>query len=224
MPSKKQRRQAADGTATPHFALGTPHSGRPVIGLAGGIASGKTFVAQQFAGLGCAVVDADRMGHELLEKPEVRQALRRRFGKEIFDPSGQVNRQQLGAVAFSSRERLETLNSIVHKDLWPKVVQAVQAACRRDVPAVVLDAALILEKGLDKLCTVVLYIEAPEEVRRIRARQQRGWEPAEVTRREAVQVSLKAKRERADYIIDNSRSPEHTLEQIRRILSCIAKS
>jgi len=221
---KRSRKEQRHPRACRARTLQVPHSLRPVIGLLGGIGAGKSLVAAQFAQCGCAVVDADRIGHKLLERPGIRRALVKHFGKRILNASGVVDRRLLAAVAFASPENLRALEAIVHPELWRRVKAAVQAARRTDVPAVVLDAALILEKGLDKLCTVVLYIEAPEEVRRIRARQQRGWEPAEVTRREAVQVSLKAKRERADYIIDNSRSPEHTLEQIRRILSCIAKS
>ena len=98
-----------------------------------------------------------------------------------------------------------------------------EAARRTDVPAVVLDAALILEKGLDKLCDALVYIEAPLEVRRARAREARGWDPSETARREAVQVSLKIKQDRADYTIDNGTSPEHTFEQVQRILAQLTK-
>jgi len=195
----------------------------PVIGLVGGVASGKSFVAAQFARLGCAVVDADRIGHELLKDPAIRSRLRERFGEKIFGPSGEVDRRLLGRTAFADRENLKSLNSITHKDLWSRVRRALTEARRQDVPAVVLDAALILEKGLDSLCDVVLYVEAPEEVRRTRA-QHRGWDPGELSRREAVQISLKAKRERADYIIENRTSPEYTFDQVQSVLSDVTKS
>jgi dephospho-CoA kinase len=196
---------------------------RPVIGLLGGIGSGKSFAAAQFAELGCKVVDADRVGHELLREAAIRRAIHRRFGDRVFTRAGHVNRRRLAERVFSSQEDLAALEAIVDPDLWRRVRQAVEDARRRDVPAVVLDAALILEKGLDNLCTVMVYVETREEVRRVRAKAARGWLPSEVARREARQVSLKTKRERADYIVDNSTSPEHTFEQVRTILSHVAR-
>ena len=208
----------------PPSAIRHPQSFRPVIGLLGGVASGKSLVASQFAELGCAVVDADRVGHELLCEPSIRDALRERFGPGILDPAtGQVDRRRLGEVVFADPVKLQALESVVHPELWRRVTGAVEAARRGDAPAVVLDAALILEKGLDTLCNVLVYIEVPEGTRQTRAGQTRGWDPQEVTRREAAQVSLKTKQNRADYIVDNSTSPEHTLEQVRTILSCLVK-
>jgi len=195
----------------------------PVLGLVGGIASGKSFVASLFAQLGCAVVDADCLTGDLLREPATRQALGKRFGDEIFFPSGEVDRGRLADRVFTDREALESLNSIMHPELCQRTRAALDAARRRDVPAVILDAPLVLEKRLDTLSDFVVYVEASEEVRRTRAQESRGWPPAEVARREAAQVSLKAKRERADYIVDNNTSPEHTLEQIRRILARVGK-
>jgi len=194
-----------------------------VVSLVGGIASGKSFVASLFAQLGCAVVDADRLTGDLLEDPATRHALRQRFGEKIFTASGEVDRGRLADKAFADREALEALNSIMHPELCARIRRALHAARRQDVPAVILDAPLVLEKGLDTLSDFVVYIEASEEVRRTRAQENRGWPPAEVARREAAQVSLKAKRERADYIVENNTSPEHTQEQIRRILARVGK-
>ena len=195
----------------------------PVIGLLGGVGAGKSLVAAQFAEFGCKVVDADRIGHELLSEPAVRRALRRRFGGAIFDSRGRVNRRRLADAVFDRRDQLRALERIVHPTLWSRVRQALAAARRTRRPAVILDAALILEKGLDKLCDVMLYIQVPAKVRRVRAMQARGWSPSEVSRREAFQVSLKTKRNRADYVIDNSTSPEHTLAQVRTILSRVTQ-
>ena len=197
---------------------------RPVIGLVGGVASGKTLVAAQLAALGCAVVDADRIGHELLEKEGICRAIRERFGPEVFDAAGRVDRGRLGERVFASGEDREALERIVHPELWRRVQEAVEAGRRREVPAVVLDAALVMEKGLDRWCDVVVYIKASEETRRSRASRSRGWDASEVARREGTQVSLKTKQERADYTIDNESSPEHTFEQVREILSRIVKS
>jgi len=216
---KRSRKEQRHPRACRARTLQVPHSLRPVIGLLGGIGAGKSLVAAQFAQCGCAVVDADRIGHKLLERPGIRRALVKHFGKRILNASGVVDRRLLAAVAFASPENLRALEAIVHPELWRRVKAAVQAARRTGVPAVVLDAALILEKGLDRLCDYLVYIEAPAEVRRARMRQSRGWDASETTRREAIQVSLKVKRHRADYVVDNRTSPEHTLEEVRTILS-----
>jgi dephospho-CoA kinase len=194
---------------------------RPVIGLLGGIAAGKSLVASQFAKLGCSVVDADALGHELLLEPAIRRALVERFGEGILDASGIVDRRLLGRRAFADRDSVSALESILHPELRRRVTEAVERQRRGDTPAVIMDAALILEKGLDRLCDVLVYIEAPEEARRSRAGEARGWEPSEIARREATQVSLKVKQERADYTVDNRTTPEHTFEQVRTILTRI---
>jgi dephospho-CoA kinase len=197
----------------------TPRTLRPVIGLLGGIGSGKSLVAAQLAKLGCTVVDADRIGHEVLSEPRIRKAILRKFGPDVADARGNLDRRKLGRRVFGNPADLAALERLVHPELWRRVRKAVAAAQRTRTPAVVLDAALILEKGLDNLCSVMLYIDAPAAERRSRIMLTRGWSPSEVRRREACQVSLKTKRNRADDVVDNHTSPEHTLEQIRTILS-----
>jgi len=229
----KDRRDRINGRplpSTPHSALRIPHS-VPVIGLLGGVGAGKSLVAAQLAKFGCKVVDADRIGHELLTEPAIRTKVRRRFGDGVMDARGYVNRRRLAAEVFADHRKLTALERIVHPTLWRRVRKALGAARRNQAgrrqkmrpPAVVLDAALILEKGLDKLCDVMLYIDVPAKVRRLRAMRARGWSPSEVSRREACQVSLKTKRNRADYVIDNRTSPQHTLAQVRTFLLRVAK-
>jgi|WetSurMetagenome_2_1015567.scaffolds.fasta_scaffold139837_2 dephospho-CoA kinase len=195
----------------------------PVIGLLGGIGSGKSSVAAQFARLGCAVVDADAIGHDVLREAAVRQALTARFGDDILDAAGQVDRRRLAEKAFADGESVAVLDAIMEPHLWPRVRAAIESARQSGAPAVVLDAALILEKGLDNLCQALVYIEVPSDVRRTRAQGARGWTPSETARREAVQVSLEVKQNRADYTIDNSASTEHTFEQVQQILAQLTK-
>jgi len=208
---------------TPKPSQHDPHR-LPVIGLVGGIGSGKSTVAALFAKLGCIVIDADRMGHALLEEPAVRDALVARFGEKILGENGRIDRRLLADQAFAGRDGLESLNSVVHPELWKRFRAAVaDARGRTDARAVVLDAALLMEKALDSLCDLVVYLETPEEVRRARVAETRPWRSTEVAHREAMQISLKAKRQRADTVIDNSSSLEHTLEQVRSVLSRLLK-
>jgi len=191
----------------------------PVIGLLGGIGAGKSLVASQFAQLGCEVVDADRIAHAVLGDEAVKKAIRERFGEGVFGAGGEVDRRRLGERVFECRADREALERLVHPEICLRLRQAVETARAGDAPAVVLDAALILEKGLDNLCDLMVYITVPVRVRKSRVGGARGWDPSEIARREVSQVSLKTKRDRADYIVDNSASPEHTFDQIHRVFS-----
>jgi len=137
----------------------------------------------------------------------------------IFGAAGRVDRQALGRLVFDDREALESLNSLTHPALCARIRGEIKDALRREVPAIILDAPLLLENKLDTLCDFVVYIEVSDEVRLARALESRGWRPAEVARREHVQIPLKDKRQRADYTIDGNTSPTSVLEQVRRILS-----
>ena len=208
--------------ANPKSGIPNPKSPPPVIGLVGGIGAGKSLVAAQLAQLGCAVVDADRIAHRVLREKGVRAAVRRRFGPTVFTASGAVNRRRLAERVFGNERARQAMERIVHPEICRRIRRAVARARAGGGRAVVLDAALILEKGLDSLCDVVLYIKVPAQVRQRRVEGARGGAPSEIARREAFQVSLKTKQQRADYTVDNSASAEHTFEQIRTILLRIA--
>ncbi len=196
----------------------------PVLGLVGGIASGKSFVAAQMAKMGCAVIDADRLVHEVLARPQIRRRVAEGFGDGVLDASGAVDRRALAETAFESREALGRLERIVHPPVLERIEAEIAAARERPgVRAVVLDAALLLEKGLDKVCDRVLYIISEEGAREARTCHGRGWAASELARRESMQIPLKAKRARADDTIDNRFTPEHTRDQVQRLLSRIVK-
>jgi len=191
----------------------------PVIGLVGGVGAGKSTVAQMMAGEGCAVVDADAIAHAVLREDDVKSRVRETFGPRVFGPDGAVDRGRLADVVFADSGRREALERIVHPRILARIDAELAAARAAGPRAVALDAPLILEKGLANRCDYVVYIRASAEMRQRRLQQVKGWAPSEVQRRDASQVSLKTKRDRADYSIDNSASPEHTLTQVRRILA-----
>jgi dephospho-CoA kinase len=191
----------------------------PVIGLLGGVGAGKTTVAQMMAEQGCRVVDADRIAHEVLGRDEVKRQVRETFGEAVFGPEGEVDRDRLGREVFADAGHREALEAIVHPPILARMREELEAARASGCRAVVLDAPLILEKGLASWCDCMVYIRVPATVRQRRLRRARGWCPAEVQRRDASQVSLRRKQDQADYILENSASPEHTLEQVRRILA-----
>ena len=191
---------------------------KPVIGIIGGIGSGKTTVADELAALGCAVVDADVIGHELLENPDVLDELRRRWGDGILTGEGKADRAALADVVFASSEELKTLNDILHPRIGRQMARAVDKAMADElVEAIVLDAPLLVEAGLNELCSHVIFVDTPSAVRYLRVSEQRGWEKENWELREKMQISLDIKRSMCDYSIDGSSSVSHLRQQVRKL-------
>lgn len=200
----------------------------PIVGLIGGVASGKSLVAEQFAKLGGTVLDGDRAGHDVLRLPEVEQAVRARWGEKVFDSAGHVLRAAVAQIVFqdnpASRSELKYLEQLTHPLIGEMLVRQLQQA-QEDarVPVIVLDAPVMLEAGWSEVCHKIVYVDAPRELRLARARQ-RGWSEEDFTRREAAQASLDAKRARADVVIDNSGTPENTRAQVERFWQTLGVS
>ncbi len=188
----------------------------PVIGLLGGIAAGKTLVAQQLAQLGAGVLDADRAGHAVLEEPEVIQAIGRRWGVEVLDPSGKVDRKQLAQRVFSDAEELKHLEAITHPRIARLLQQQAEQLVRQGATALVLDAPLLLRAGWDRWCDLLVFVDAPQQLR-LRRALARGWTAEQFHRREAAQEPLQEKRRRAQVVIDNSGSEEQTQKQVEQL-------
>ena len=190
-----------------------------IIGVTGGVASGKSMVAQQFAQLGAGLLDADQAGHEALRLPQVEAAARQRWGEAIFGADGRIDRARLARVVFApgekgQRER-EYLEQLTHPEIARLLDRQAEALALSGAAVAVLDAALLFEAGWDKRCEKTIFVEAPRKARQQRAIA-RGWSKEEFAAREGAQESLDRKRERADVTIDNSGSPERTQAQIEQ--------
>ncbi len=202
----------------------TPERGRAahsalVVGLVGGIGSGKSQVAEEFARHGARIVSGDLAGHQALKQPQIKEQIVRRWGPEILDENGEVRRRRLGAIVFADPAERQALEEIVHPWIKERIRAEVEAA-RRDpsVPLVVLDAAIMLEAGWDGACDRLVYVDAPREARLRRVAGQRGWSAQEAQAREAAQMPLTDKAARADHVLDNSASLEHLGRQVRDLL------
>jgi dephospho-CoA kinase len=192
----------------------------PVIGLVGGIGAGKSTVAAELAQLGCAVIDADKLGHELLRRPDARDRVAAEFGAGVIAPDGSVDRRALGRRVFrddGSREDYDRLMAIAGPALREEIDRRLAAllSSPEGRAGVVLDAALLYEYGLDSRCDAVICVVADRAVREARVAANRGWPPGEITRREAYQKSSDFKVEMADHTVDNSGSAEYTAQQVR---------
>ncbi|MCX7407569.1 MAG: dephospho-CoA kinase [Planctomycetota bacterium] len=181
----------------------------PVIGVVGGIGSGKSAVAREVASLANVhVIDADRLGHEALLDSDVKLALRRQFGESIFDATGEVHRSSLARCVFGDGESYRTarhaLEQIVHPEIARRITTEIAQAEAVGQEAVLLDAAVLLEAGWRRLCDAVVFIDAPEELRLQRVQQRSGWTREEFHRREASQLGLTEKRRQCDAVIVNA--------------------
>ena len=190
----------------------------PVVGVVGGIASGKSFITEQLKCQGAAVISADQLAHEVLKLPEVKIAVRSRWGEGVFYSDGEVNRQALGQIVFSpppdGPRELKVLEQLTHPKIAVLLREQMESLRgRTTAAAIVLDVPLLIESGWKKFCDKMVFVDAPREVRVARAAA-RGWTEEDFARREATQESLETKRKLADVVIDNSGSPESAQAQI----------
>lgn len=191
-----------------------------VIGIVGGVASGKSLVTDCLAQLGVAVLNADHLGHEVLRQPEVIAALVDRWGPAVLLDDGQINRSVVARIVFAPGREAEKqfLESISH----PRIAAAMRATldewrAKGDVQLAAVDAAIMLETGWSRYCDEIWFVDAPSEIRRQRALQ-RGWTPEQWVARERSQWPIERKREAATQVIDNSGSAEETCRQVKKVL------
>src|SRR5688500_14271137 len=144
------------------------------VGLTGNVASGKTTVADRWRESGVTVIDADRLGHAVLEEDtEVREALVRQFGPGIVDADARIDRAALGDAAFSAPGRIASLNAIVHPPLLERLDQELERARRSGAKLAVVDAALAFEFGLGEVLDAIVQAPAPARTRAERPPQVR---------------------------------------------------
>ena len=193
-----------------------------VIGIAGGIASGKSLVAGILQQFGAANIDVDRIGHEVLHESEVKQAIRKRWSEDVFDSNGNVSRPTLAKIVFDPShgpQDLEHLERITHPVIGQHLRQRINEISQAgEHPAVVLDAPVMFKAGWDKECDAILFVDVPLETRRRRAAE-RGWSDEQFAAREAAQEPVDWKRSRADYVVRNSGTVEDTESQVREFWS-----
>ncbi len=200
-------------------------AGKPIIGIAGGIGSGKSFVANLFAALGCVVISSDEQVRDGYREGRVRATLQQWWGDEVLSPEGQVNRRFIAGKVFekaTERERLERLLHPLVNEARHRVMSAV--ANDAAVVAFVWDTPLLFETKLNRQCDAVVYVHAPSELRRQRVQESRGWDTAELARRENAQMPLDSKQNLSHHVIDNTADADAVRGQVRVVLSEILRN
>jgi dephospho-CoA kinase len=189
------------------------------LGLTGGIASGKSAVAAMLRELGFAVLDADALGHKLIEPGQAAYAeVIQEFGPSITDSSGRIDRSKLGAIVFADRARLDRLNAIVHPRVAEVILSQFEVWRRAGVrDAVFVEAALLVESGIHKKLDglVVVWCTPEQQLERLIAR---GLSEAEARRRISAQLPVEEKLRLATEKIDSSGSLEETHRQIEALV------
>ncbi len=195
---------------------------KPIIGLTGGAGAGKTTVARQFEKLGCAVIDADQLNHEVLTNPEIVHRIEQWWGSEVLRADGLIDREVVGRIVFADENELRKLTNLVH----PLIADREQAQMAKfledpSVRAVVLDVPLLFETGQDKWCDKIVFVQASGDVRQGRVAKKHGWDKERLKKVEKFQMPLDSKAKRADYVIANNSTIPSLETEVAQVLSQI---
>lgn len=189
-----------------------------VVGLTGGICTGKSTAARMLANLGATIIDSDVIAHDIQAPGQpVYAKVLRAFGTGILDEAGRIDRRRLGALVFADPARRAELEAIMHPAILAESDRRVRAALAQGAELVVVDAALLVEVGRHRKFPRLVVVAAPEveQIRRLRARN--GLSEAEARQRLAAQMPLGEKRRHAHHVIENSSSLAETAAQVRRL-------
>ncbi|HEY1203305.1 MAG: dephospho-CoA kinase [Bryobacteraceae bacterium] len=195
------------------------------VGLTGGLASGKSFVGRALADLGCHLIEADQLGHEvLMPGAEAYDAVVREFGPGVLAPDGAIDRSRLAAEVFDRPDRLAKLNSLVHPPVIRREEEILQEIAARDPGGIaVMEAAILIETGSYKrFDKIVLAVATPEQ--QIERAIGRGLSREKALARIERQMPLEEKRKYADYVIDTSGQKEDTLRQVREVYRALGRT
>jgi len=189
------------------------------VGLTGGLASGKSFVSEALAGLGCRVLHADAVGRAALEPGgEAYQPAIDEFGREILNDDGAIDRRRLAAIVFANPERLAKLNSFVHPAVFRREEEFLREAGAADPSVIaVVEAAILVETGSYRKFDRLVVTLCDRETQIERAIHRDGMTRAEVEARLSRQLGAEALRKVANYVIDTSGTKENTLAQVQEV-------
>ncbi len=189
-----------------------------VIGLTGGIGTGKTEVSRLLAQLGATVINADQVGHEAYTPhSEAWQEVVRTFGEDILQASGEIDRRKLGGIVFADSERLATLNGIMHPRMAAIVREKLEVLESQGTDVAVVEAAVLFEAGWDALVGEVWTTESLADTVVERLQQRNGFAPAEIRKRIASQMPSEDRARRADEVIENDGELEDLETAVRGI-------
>ena len=191
-----------------------------IIGILGGIGSGKSTVAKVFAENGCAVINADKIAHDVLEEDGVKKHISEAFGEGVFEGDF-VDRKKLGEAVFESKVNADVINGIIHPKVLAEIDKLIDVYGRdKGVRAIVLDVPLLAEVGWEKKCDKLIFVECSPEIKVQRA-EKNGLSEENLKKREKFQFSLDKKAQLAHYIVHNNSDLGKVTDQVIQFLSTI---
>lgn len=190
-----------------------------ILGLTGGIASGKSTVSAYLAQNGALIIDADLIARQVVAKKSsgLKQIVAK-FGGEILTASGELDRKKLGKLVFSNKDLLKVLTDITGPLIRAEILREIQAAKKAQVKLVVLDIPLLFETGYQTLCDKVMVVTIPSKLQLERVMKRDNLSAAEARKRIANQLPASKRNELADVLIDNSKSVAETYQQVLKWL------
>jgi len=189
-----------------------------VIGLTGGIGSGKSTVSQCLAELGAVILDADKVGHEAFQPDtEAWREVVAAFGKQVIAPGGEIDRKKLGEIVFNNPESLSRLNQIMHPRMYQMMKARIEEYRRQGVAVVVLEAAILIEANWTSLVDEMWVTTAPEAAVLERLKQQRGLGEAQTLARIHAQLSAEERKKHAAVIIDNDGNLDEVKAKVKKL-------
>ena len=192
-----------------------------VIGLTGGVATGKSTVAKMFKQCGAIVIDADALARDVVQpgKPAWREIVRR-FGTDILHADKRIDRQTLGQIVFQNRTKLRQLERIIHPRVAREQQRLTRQAAKNDPNAVVIyDVPLLFEAGIDKRVDKTIVVTTDRETQIARLKKRNGLARAGALRRIKSQMPLVKKRRLADYVLEGTRDPRSLAKCVRQLYS-----
>ena len=195
-----------------------------LIGLTGGIATGKSTVSNMFKAENIPVVDADAIAKDVVDNdPEAYEAILEAFGEDVLSTDNTINRNKLAKRIFDDAEARKTLNAIVHPKVIDRIATEVERLRKLNHDLIVVDAPLLFEAGLDKTVDVTVFVYARQKDQLERITNRDGIDEAYALKKIKAQFPLSKKRELADYTIDNSKSILDTKRAFTRTLEAIKR-
>jgi len=195
---------------------------KTVIGIIGGVGSGKSTVAAEFAKLGCKVVDADKIAHDLLEEKAAKKKIVDLFGETVLDSTGKIDSKKLADIVFADADKLSSLNKIIHPLVLGRAEELIKRYNRQnEVKAIVLDMPLLVEVGWARRCDKLIFVDCKRQLRADRAKKMGVFDENQVKIRENFQISLDNKAKLTDNNIDNNSDFSALPRQVADIFSDI---
>lgn len=197
-----------------------------LIGLTGGVATGKDLVSNEFKRLGAIIIDADAVARDILrrDKPAYRAVIKA-FGKNIILPNGSIDRKKLGGIVFSDKKKLKKLNSLTHPAIRKEMERQIKLARKKSPDAVIIAAVpLLIENNLHKKWvdkTIVVYANKKNQT--IRLMKKTGLTKKDALLRINSQTATRKKLKFADFVIDNNKDKKTTLAQTRKLYATLKR-